>query len=308
MGFGGGIGRLLSRLPILAVLIISVTALAVAASPQPAAADAEEQAFLGLINQHRAANGLGPLSLNSQLNDVAVWMSRDMAGNNYFSHTDSLGRDPFQRMEDFGYTYNTWKGENLAAGVETAQAAFDLFKDSPGHNANMLNGSFTVIGIARAYGAGTTFGWYWATEFGGQGPLPPAEPPAPPLEPTPLPPAPLPAPPPPPAQTAPTESATPAAQNATPQPSPAPTPTSEATPQPAAPPREVASGPPSWREIASLVRPTWERLMVLDGEGSMLRLVSYTAERYLALTRGAFVTGDVPPTGLTLGVAVPGQL
>ena len=48
--------------------------------------------------------------------------------------------------------------------------------------------------------------------------------------------------------------------------------------------------------------------MVLDREGSLLRLVSYTAERYLALTTGAFVTDDVPRQGLTLGVAVPGHL
>ena len=77
-----------------------------------------------------------------------------MGANNYFSHTDSLGRDPFQRMAAFGYNYNTWKGENLAAGADTAQGAFNLWKNSPGHNANMLNANFKVIGIARVYSAG----------------------------------------------------------------------------------------------------------------------------------------------------------
>ena len=38
----------------------------------------------------------------------------------YFSHTDSLGRDPWTRMCYFGYCYNTWKGENIAAGYVTA--------------------------------------------------------------------------------------------------------------------------------------------------------------------------------------------
>lgn len=31
----------------------------------------------------------------------------------------------------------------------------------------MLNSSFKVMGIGRAYYAGSSFGWYWATDFGG---------------------------------------------------------------------------------------------------------------------------------------------
>ena len=123
---------------LLAIAVAVVAVVAVAGAPRGAEADpaidAEEQAFLGIINSYRAQNGLGTLSLNTELNNAGDWMSNDMAAKDYFSHTDSLGRDPFQRMADFGYTYNTWKGENLAAGVETAQGAFDLFKNSPGHN------------------------------------------------------------------------------------------------------------------------------------------------------------------------------
>jgi uncharacterized protein YkwD len=82
------------------------------AGHRPSAAatpDGEEQAFLGFINDHRAANGLGALSLSPQLQEATRWMSQDMAANDYISHTDSLGRDPFERMADFGYDYNTWK-------------------------------------------------------------------------------------------------------------------------------------------------------------------------------------------------------
>jgi uncharacterized protein YkwD len=61
-------------------------------------------------------------------------------------------------MAAFGYNYNTWKGENLAAGVDSAQGAFDLWKNSPGHNANMLNANFKVVGIARPT-PGTLY-WY----------------------------------------------------------------------------------------------------------------------------------------------------
>ena len=48
-----------------------------------------------------------------------------------------------------GYAVNTWRGENLVAGTETAAYAFQMWKESPGHNANMLGEHYTVIGIAR---------------------------------------------------------------------------------------------------------------------------------------------------------------
>jgi uncharacterized protein YkwD len=94
-------------------------------------------------------------------------MSQDMANKNYFSHTDSLGRDPFMRMAAFGYNYPHTAGENIAAGMDSAQAAFTAWKNSPGHNANMLGSGYTVIGIGRAYNSSSTYGWYWTTDFGG---------------------------------------------------------------------------------------------------------------------------------------------
>jgi uncharacterized protein YkwD len=133
---------------------------------------ADEQAFANLINSYRQANGLGTLSIDPSLEDAARWMSQDMGAKNYFSHTDSLGRDPFQRMVAFGYNYNTWEGENIAAGYSTAQAVFDAWKASAGHNANMLNPNYKVMGIAMVYTAGSSYGWYWTNDFGGFVPNP----------------------------------------------------------------------------------------------------------------------------------------
>jgi hypothetical protein len=234
-----------------------------------AAIDSQEQAFLGLINDYRAQNGLGALSLNTQLNNAGEWMSADMGANNYFSHTDSQGRDPFERMADFGYNYNTWKGENLAAGPDTAQGAFTLWKNSPGHNANMLNANFKVIGIARAYTAGSTYGWYWTTDFGGQagGSTPPPAPP----EPTP-PPAPKPTEPPAPEPTEP-----PAPEPTEP---PAPEPTPEPTPPP--PPKPTA---PTTEAIQQEVGGFLDRLSV-PGDDSILRTLSYLAQRYAVVQSG----------------------
>lgn len=128
--------------------------------------DGEESAFLSLINGYRAQNGLGPLVLSDSLTRAAAWMVHDLGTNGYFSHTDSLGRSPSQRAQDCGYPGGA--GENLAAGTvwDTAQEAFDAWKGSPGHNANMLNGSYQAIGIAREYVPGSPYGWYWSTKFG----------------------------------------------------------------------------------------------------------------------------------------------
>jgi len=155
-----------------AIVALAITAAAViVAHPAPTTADtaldSEEQAFVNLINQYRAQNGRGPLSIDPSLAAAADWMSFDMGVNNYFSHTDSLGRDPFQRMNAFGYNYNTWRGENIAAGTSSAQTVFDLWRNSPGHNANMLNANYKVMGIARAYTSGSGYGWYWTNDFGG---------------------------------------------------------------------------------------------------------------------------------------------
>ena len=77
--------------------------------------DADEQAFVVLLNDYRAQNGLGPLSIDSSIQSAAEWMSTDMGENDYFSHTDSLGGLPWDRMWDFGYCYHLCEGENIAS-------------------------------------------------------------------------------------------------------------------------------------------------------------------------------------------------
>ena len=180
--------KILSATAVVALLLAGLLALTAEPGSTTASAplDAEEQLFVNLINQYRQQNGLGTLSIDSRLQDASDWMSTDMGEVGYFSHTDSLGRDPFQRMNAFGYNYNTYLGENIAAGTSSAQTAFNLWKDSPGHNANMLNANYKVMGIARDDTAGSPYGWYWTNDFGGY--VVPATPaPTPPPTPSPSP-------------------------------------------------------------------------------------------------------------------------
>ncbi|HUF52635.1 MAG TPA: CAP domain-containing protein [Dehalococcoidia bacterium] len=168
--------------------------------------DTEEQAFVTLINDYRAQNGRGPLLIDNSIQGAAHWMSASMGQYNFFSHTDHLGQSPWTRMCNFGYCYDTYKGENIAAGFTTASSVFDAWKNSSGHNSNMLNANYKVMGVAREYTAGSTYGWYWTNDFGGYVATAPAD----------ATPTPSPAPPPAPTNT-PAPTATPAA-TATPAP------------------------------------------------------------------------------------------
>lgn len=154
--------KLFSILSLL-VFLLTIAFTSVAQTPT---IDAEEQAFLKLINDYRAQNGLSALRVSVALTRAADWMSGDMAAKNYFSHTDSLGRDPFVRMTAYGYNYNGYKGENIAAGYADAARTFNLWRTSPSHNTIMLSPNFNVIGISRVYGAASTYKWYWTTDFG----------------------------------------------------------------------------------------------------------------------------------------------
>ncbi|MEX0782361.1 MAG: CAP domain-containing protein [Dehalococcoidia bacterium] len=128
--------------------------------------DSQEAQFLTLINNYRAQNGRSALQMSTNLNRASTWMAVDLATRNYFSHTDSSGRSPSTRAQNCDYPGGA--GENIAAGTvrDTAQEAFDAWKASSGHNANMLNSSYRMIGIARHYRSGSQYGWYWVTNFG----------------------------------------------------------------------------------------------------------------------------------------------
>lgn len=124
----------------------------------------EEARFLVLINMYRAQNGVGPLRVSKSATQAARWHSQDMGEKAYFSHTDSLGRSPWERTAQFGYS--GCQGENAAAGNRDAVATFCQWKNSAGHNANMLRPQFQAIGIGQVSVSPSPYGTYWSTPFG----------------------------------------------------------------------------------------------------------------------------------------------
>ncbi len=130
------------------------------AAETTASFDGEEQALLSLVNDYRRQNGLGDLSFDGALQNVASWYSQDLADNNYFSHTDLQGRDPFQRLAAFGVDRD-YEGENLAAGHADAGSVLTQWKNSPAHNGVLLTPDYTKAGLSRHFNPNSEFGWYW---------------------------------------------------------------------------------------------------------------------------------------------------
>jgi uncharacterized protein YkwD len=102
--------------------------------------------MLNIVNSHRVANGAKELALSGQLIGIACAHSQWMTATGIFSHTGRDGTTPFQRCKNAGsYCY----AENVAYNtIPNIQDLFDQFKNSPGHNLNMLDPNFVEIGIA----------------------------------------------------------------------------------------------------------------------------------------------------------------
>ena len=124
-------------------------------------ANAMELEVIRLVNEERKKEGLAPFTHSAELSKVARAKSQDMADNNYFNHTSPTYGDPFTMMKSFGIKYRT-AGENIAKGYFSAESVVNGWMNSSGHRANILNPSFTKIGVGYVNANGTT---YWTQQF-----------------------------------------------------------------------------------------------------------------------------------------------
>jgi uncharacterized protein YkwD len=218
---------------------------------QPARADASADSDLfALTNQDRTSNGVAALADNSTLSAIGEaapysgcsgagtidGRAQDMINRNYFAHQiPPCNQYVWSMMSAFGVHFES-AGENIGwesgYGSSSASQVNTQFMGSPDHRANILNPSYTALGIGSAYAASGWTGspggpysgvWMFAEEF-----------------------AQLPSSAPPPARSSAPSSTSPARTSpasaaATPAPTPAPTPTP--TPAPTPTPLPVP-GPP----------------------------------------------------------------
>ncbi|GAA3123627.1 hypothetical protein GCM10010466_13130 [Planomonospora alba] len=138
-----------------------------AASPAPAATSgvgtAEENEVVRLTNAQRQRGGCRALTHDPYLRKAAYGHSRDMAVNNYFSHTSKDGRTVIDRIRAAGFTGARRWAENIAWGQQTPSAVVNAWMNSSGHRANIMNCAYTHIGVGMAKNSSGRP--YWTQNF-----------------------------------------------------------------------------------------------------------------------------------------------
>jgi uncharacterized protein YkwD len=139
------------------------------AVPPAPTLDAFEAEVLARTNQFRQDNGISPLTANAKLSQAAETHSQNMANLDFFSHTGQDGSSAGDRAIAAGYE-SSFVGENIGAGYSTPATAVQGWINSPGHRANLLNASYTQLGVGYVFLAEDTgnanWNHYWTQVFG----------------------------------------------------------------------------------------------------------------------------------------------
>lgn len=106
-----------------------------------------ESAVIEETNQYRAAAGVGPVAADATLMENSRAWSAVMAETGNFVHSSR-----WNVAENIAYHSNP--------GV-SAETIVDMWHDSPGHRANLLNPDYTKIGIGTAL---SDSGRFYATQ------------------------------------------------------------------------------------------------------------------------------------------------
>ena len=114
---------------------------------------------LRLVNIERSKAGLSSLTTNATLKAAADKRAQETKAS--FSHTRPNGSKFSTVLQEYGISYRT-AGENIAYGQRSPQEVVNGWMNSPGHRANILNGSFGKIGIGVYQSGGVI---YWSQLF-----------------------------------------------------------------------------------------------------------------------------------------------
>jgi uncharacterized protein YkwD len=138
---------------------------AVPAAPPPADVAAWPHETVRIINEVRAAHGLGPLTYNETLAQAAQGQANDCAQRSWCSHTGSDGSNIKTRIIRAGYDPASWA--ECWAQRQTPQGAVDIWMDevppNDPHRRTLLATHLSEIGMGVAQ---TSWGYYFIAAFG----------------------------------------------------------------------------------------------------------------------------------------------
>ncbi|KZX12739.1 CAP domain-containing protein [Methanobrevibacter curvatus] len=156
--------------------LFSVLTLTIA-SAEPyhgASTDDKAKEILNLVNAERAKNGIAPLALDKNLTAVGQMRANEIIYK--FSHYRENGKywtslidSPKKSQIDNGSAY-TYSGENIASGQASARAVMADWMNSPTHRSNILDPSFTKLGVGFVYIKSDEYKYYWVQLFSNYSP------------------------------------------------------------------------------------------------------------------------------------------
>jgi hypothetical protein len=122
---------------------------------------AQAEDITSMISQYRRSHGLSAVKTDAKLTAVAQRQAQAMAQSGIMDH-DVAG--PFANRVAGA---NVVSGaENIAAGTRTWADTLRIWKESPGHNKNLLRPDADLLGVAVARNESTRMKVYWAMVIG----------------------------------------------------------------------------------------------------------------------------------------------
>ena len=130
-----------------------------------------ERGLYAAVNEQRERGGacdgeamppVRPLARDVLLEEAARRHTLDMAERGFFAHDTPEGLSPGDRTAAVGYE-SGFVGENIARGSLTVAGVMEQWMNSPGHCRNIMNPSWTEIGVGFASPEGDP---HWTQNFG----------------------------------------------------------------------------------------------------------------------------------------------
>ena len=129
--------------------------IAIAVSP------ARAEDITAMISHYRHEHGLPAVKTDAKLTAVAVRQAQAMANSGIMDH-DVAG----SFASRVSGTNMTPAAENIAAGTKTWADTLRIWKESAGHNKNLLLADADSLGVAVAHNDNTRYKVYWAMVIG----------------------------------------------------------------------------------------------------------------------------------------------
>ncbi|SRR5579871_4745569 len=125
----------------------------------PPSACAED--ITAMISQYRREHGLPAVKVDPKLTAVAERQAQAMARSGIMDH--DIDGSFASRISGASLAAGA---ENIAAGSKTWSDTLRMWKESPGHNKNLLTPGADIVGLAVARNESTSYKVYWAMVIG----------------------------------------------------------------------------------------------------------------------------------------------